>query len=297
MIGIFLRGLLTVPLFLLVCALAVVYALRTTVLMPEFITGQIAAVQLYDHLYDDVMDAVLRDAGEGEESFAVALLEAGRRPVTTYLTAKFEGFVTDLYRWLEVADAPAPVFDLTDLGRLGQSIEAELTRRDTLTTGVQALLWLTVGRAVPAEPYSLASLWDNNPDRLRDFERVRATMRRLPILTGLLVAATGLNGLLILILGTGWGARLRGLGVALLPAAAVVGVVGAMLSVSLNGQIELLPPIWPPADVTMSAGLAEASLALVGGIIGSIGEQLLRAAIVTFAVAVALIAGSLADLF
>ena len=46
----------------------------------------------------------------------------------------------------------------------------------------------------------------------------------------------------------------------------------------------------------MSAGLAQASLALVSGIVGGVGEQLLLAAIVTFAVAVGLIAASLADL-
>ena len=57
-----------------------------------------------------------------------------------------------------------------------------------------------------------------------------------------------------------------------------------------------LAPAWPPADVTTSAGLTQASMALVGGIIGGIGEQLLRAAIVTFAAAVGLIAASLADL-
>ena len=97
-IRIFLRGLLTLPLFFLVSALAVVYTLRTTVLMPEFITGQLAAVQLYDHLYDEMVDSVLREAGQGEseavEPSVVAMLEAGRYPVTIYLSDKIEGFVT-----------------------------------------------------------------------------------------------------------------------------------------------------------------------------------------------------------
>ena len=83
---------------------------------------------------------------------------------------------------------------------------------------------------------------------------------------------------------------------ALLPAAAAVGVVGLMLTLSLDGSIEILAPAWPPPDATMSAGLAQASMALAGGIIGGIGEQFLRAAIVTFAVAVGLIVGSMADL-
>ena len=127
-------------------------------------------------------------------------------------------------------------------------------------------------------------------------ERVRTTMRRLPILTWLLAAAVFLTALLILTLGSGWGSRLRGLGLALLPAAVVVGVVGLMLTLSLDGLTETLAPAWPPPDVTTSAGLTQASMALFGGIIGGIGEQLLRAAIVTFAVAVGLIAASLADL-
>lgn len=299
-IRIFLRGLLTLPLFFLVSALAVVYALRTTVLMPEFITGQLAAVQLYDHLYDEMVDSVLREAGQGEseaaEPSSVALMEAGRHPVTTYLTGKIEGFVTDLYHWLEVADAPAPVLDVTDLGQVSQPIEAELTRRDLLTTRTQALLRLIIGRAVPEEPFSLASLWADDPDTMHVVERVRTTMRRLPIITWLLAAAVFLTALLILLLGSGWGSRLRGLGLALLPAAAAMGVVGLMLTISLDGSIEILAPAWPPPDATMSAGLAQASVALVGGIIGGIGEQLLRAAIVTFAVVVGLIAASLADL-
>ena len=299
-IRIFLRGLLTLPLFLLVSALAGVYTLRTTVLMPEFITGQLAAVQLYDHLYDEMMDTVLEGERQGDSEAAdpsvVAMLEAGRYPVTIYLSDKIEGFITDLYRWLEIADAPAPVLDLTDLGQVSQTIEAELTRRDTLTPRTQESLRLIIGRAVPEETFSLASLWADDPDTLRGVERVRAAMRRLPILTWLLAAAVFLTALQILILGRGWGPRLRGLGLALLPAAVAVGVVGLMLTISLDGWIEMLAPAWPPPDVTMSAGLAEASMALVGGIIGGIGEQLLRAAIVAFAVAVGLIAASLADL-
>ena len=47
-------------------ALAGVYAIRTTVLAPEFITGQLAAVQLYDRLYDEVVDAVLQGEGQGD---------------------------------------------------------------------------------------------------------------------------------------------------------------------------------------------------------------------------------------
>ncbi len=299
-IRIFLRGLLTLPLFLLVSALAGVYTLRTTVLMPEFITGQLATVQLYDRLYDEMMDTVLRDEGQDDteavEPSVVAMLEAGRYPVTIYLSDKIEGFITDLYRWLEVVDAPAPVLDLTDLGQVGEPIEAELTRRDALTPQTQALLRLFIGRAVPEEPFLLTSLWADDPDTLHVVERVRTTMRRLPILTWLLAAAVFLTALLILTLGSGFGSRLRGLGVALLPAAAAVGVVGLMLTLSLDGLTETLVPAWPPPDVTTSAGLTQASLALVGGIMGGIGEQLLRAAIVTFAAAVGLIAASLADL-
>ena len=188
------------------------------------------------------------------------------------------------------------MLDLTDLGQVSQPIEAELTRRDTLTPQTQALLRLFISRAVPEEPFILTSLWADDPDTLHVVERVRTTMRRLPILTWLLAAAVFLTALLILILGSGWGSRLRGLGVALLPAAAAVGVVGLMLTLSLDGSIEILAPAWPPPDATMSAGLAQASMALAGGIIGGIGEQLLRAAIVTFAAAVGLIAASLADL-
>ena len=299
-IRIFLRGLMTLSLFFLVSALAGVYTLRTTVLMPEFITGQLAAVQLYDHLYDEMVDTVLEGEGQGDSEAAepsgVAMLEAGRYPVTIYLSDKIEGFITDLYHWLEVADAPAPVLDLTDLGQVSQTIEAELTRRDTLTPRTQESLRLIIGRAVPEETFSLTSLWVDDPDTLHVVERVRAAMRRLPILTWLLAAAVFLTALLILLLGSGWGSRLRGLGLALLPAAVAVGVVGLMLTISLDGWIEMLAPAWPPPDVTMSAGLAQASMALVGGIIGGIGEQLLRAAIVAFAVAVGLIAASLADL-
>ena len=176
---------LTQPLFLLVSALAGVYTLRTTVLMPEFITGQLAAVQLYDHLYDEMMDTVAgRARGQGDSEAAepsvVAMLEAGRYPVTIYLSDKIEGFITDLYRWLEVADAPAPVLDLTDLGQVGQPIEAELTRRDTLTPQAQAFLRLFINRAVPEEPFILTSLWADDPDTLRGVERARAAMRRLP---------------------------------------------------------------------------------------------------------------------
>ena len=299
-IRIFLRGLLTLPLFLLVSALAGVYTLRTTVLMPEFITGQLAAVQLYDHLYDEMVDTVLQGEGQGDseavEPSVVAMLEAGRYPVTIYLSDKIEGFITDLYHWLEVADAPAPALDMTDLGQVSAPIEAELTRRDALTPQTQALLRLFISHAAPEEPFILTSLWADDPDTLHVVERVRTTMRRLPILTWLLAAAVFLTALLILTLGSGWGSRLRGLGLALLPAAVVVGVVGLMLTLSLDGLIETLAPAWPPPDVTTSAGLTQASMALVGGIIGGIGEQLLRAAIVTFAAAVGLIAASLADL-
>ncbi len=297
---IFLRGLLTLPLTVLVFALAGVYAIRTTVLAPEFITGQLTAVQLYDRLYDEMVDTVLRSEGlgasEAVEPPVVAMLEAGRYPVTIYLSDKIEGFVTDLYHWLEVADAPAPVLDLTDLGQVSEPIEAELARRDALTPQAQALLRLFISRAVPEETFSLTSLWVDAPDTLREVERVRAAMRRLPILTWLLAAAVFLTALLILTLGSGWGSRLRGLGLALLPAAVVVGVVGLMLTLSLDGLIETLAPAWPPPDVTTSAGLTQASMALGGGIISGVGEQLLRAAIVTFAVAMGLIAASLADL-
>ena len=296
---IFLRGFLALPLFLLVSALAGVYALRTTVLAPEFITGQLAAVRLYDHLYDEIVDSVLRSDGQRdaeavEPSAVVVTLEAGRGPVTTYLTGKIEGFVTDLYRWLEVAEAPAPVFDLTDLGRVSQPIEAELTRRDTLTPRIQELLRLIVSRAVPEEPFTLASLWDEDPEALHEVERVRAAVRQVPAATWILVAAVGVNALLILLLGSGFGSRLRGLGVALLPAAAAVGVLGMLLSVSFDGWIAMVSPVWPPAEVTMSAGLAQASVALGGGIVGGLGEQLLWAAGITFGVAVGLIVGGLA---
>ena len=297
-IRLLLRGLLTLPLFFLVSALAGVYALRTTVLAPEFITGQLAAVRLYDHLYDEVVDAVLRGDGqrdaEAVEPSAVVMLEAGRGPVTTYLTGKIEGFVTDLYRWLEVAEAPAPVFDLTDLGRVSQPIEAELTRRDTLTPRMQELLRLIISRAVPEEPFTLSSLWDDDPDQLHEIEQVRAAIRQVPAATWLLVAAVGVNALLILLLGSGFGSRLRGLGVALLPAAAAVSVLGMLLSVSFDGWIAMVSPVWPPAEVTMSAGLAQASVALGGGIVGGLGEQLLWAAGITFGVAVGLIVGGLA---
>ena len=297
-IRLLLRGFLTLPLFFLVSALAGVYALRTTVLAPEFITGQLADVRLYDRLYDEVVDAVLRGEGQGDseavEPSAVAMLEAGRGPVTTYLNGKIEGFVTDLYRWLEVVDAPAPVFDLTDLGRVSQPIEAKLTRRDTLTPRMQELLRLIISRAVPEEPFTLSSLWDDDPDTLHEVEQIRAAIRQVPAATWILVAAVSVNALLILLLGSGFGSRLRGLGVALLPAAAAVGVLGAVLSVSLNGWIEMLSPVWPPPDVTMSAGLAEASVALVSGIVGGVGEQLLRAAGITLGVTVGLIVGGLA---
>ena len=297
-IRLLLRGLLTLPLFLLVSALAGVYALRTTVLAPEFITGQLADVRLYDHLYDEVVDAVLRSDGqrdaEAVEPSAVVTLEAGRGPVTTYLTGKIEGFVTDLYHWLEVADAPAPVLDVTDLEQVSQPIEAELTRRDTLTPRMQELLRLIISRAVPEEPFTLSSLWDDDPDELHEVEQVRAAIRQVPAATWILVAAVGVNALLILLLGSGFGSRLRGLGVALLPAAAAVGVLGMLLSVSFDGWIAMVSPVWPPADVTMSAGLAQASVALVGGIVGGLGEQLLWAAGITFGVAVGLIVGGLA---
>ncbi len=297
-IRLLLRGLLTLPLFFLVSALAGVYALRTTVLAPEFITGQLADVRLYDHLYDEVVDAVLGGEGQGNsetvEPSAVVMLEAGRGPVTTYLNGKIEGFVTDLYRWLEVVDAPAPVFDLTDLGRVSQPIEAELTRRDTLTPRMQELLRIIISRAVPEEPFTLSSLWDDDPDTLHEVEQIRAAIRQVPAATWILVAAVSVNALLILLLGSGFGSRLRGLGVALLPAAAAVGVLGMLLSVSLDGWIKMLSPVWPPPDVTMSAGLAEASVALVSGIVGGVGEQLLRAAGITLGVAVGLIVGGLA---
>ena len=297
-IRLLLRGLLTLPLFLLVSALAGVYALRTTVLAPEFITGQLADVRLYDHLYDEVVDAVLRSDGqrdaEAVEPSAVVTLEAGRGPVTTYLTGKIEGFVTDLYHWLEVADAPAPVLDVTDLEQVSQPIEAELTRRDTLTPRMQELLRLIISRAVPEEPFTLSSLWDDDPDELHEVEQVRAAIRQVPAATWILVAAVGVNALLILLLGSGFGSRLRGLGVALLPAAAAVGVLGMLLSVSFDGWIAMVSPVWPPAEVTMSAGLAQASVALGGGIVGGLGEQLLWAAGITFGVAVGLIVGGLA---
>ena len=295
-IRIFLRGLLTLPLFFLVCALAGVYTLRTTVLIPEFITGQLATVQLYDRLYDEMVDVVLQGNSEAEGPGVVDVLEAGRGPATAYLAGKIEGFVGDLYHWLEVEDAPAPVLDLTDIGQVSEPIEAELVRREALTPRTQEFLRLIISRAVPEAPFSLTSLWADDPDMLREVERVRTAMRRLPLLTWLLAAAVFLTALLILTLGSGWGSRLRGLGVALLPAAAAVGVAGLMLTLSLDGVTEMLTPAWPPPDVTVSAGLAQASVALVGSIIGGVGEQLLRAAIVTFAVAVGLIATSLADL-
>ncbi len=298
-IRIFLRGLLTLPLLILVFTLAVVYALRTTVLTPEFITGRLVTVQLYDHLYDEMMDTVLRGEGQGDseavEPPVVAMLETGRRPVTTYLASKIEGFIADLYRWLEVVDAPAPVLDLTDLGQLSQRIEAELTRRDKLTPQLRVPLRLIISRVVPEEPITLASLWDDDPAALHEVERVRAAIRQLSFATWMLAAAVGVNALLILLLGSGFGSQLRGLGVALLPAAAV-GLLGAVLSISFDTWLTLLPVAWPPPDFTMSAGLAQASLALVSGIVGGVGAQLLLAAIVTFAVAVGLIAASLADL-
>ncbi len=299
-IRIFLRGLLILPLSVLVFILAGVYTLRTTVLMPEFITGQLAAVQVYDHLYDEMVDTVLPGAGqvdsEAVEPPLAAMLEAGRYHVTIYLSDKIEGFIIDLYHWLEVVDAPAPVLDLTDLGQLSQPIEAELTRNNALTPQTQELLRLIIGRAVPEESFSLASIWAGNPDTLRNVERVRAARQQLPLLTGLLAAAVFLTALLILLLGSGWGSRLRGLGLALLPAAVVMGALGLLLTIALDGRIEILAPTWPPTGVTMSAGLAQPSWALVVGIIGGIGEQVLRAAIVTFSVAVGFIAGSLADL-
>ena len=138
------------------------------------------------------------------------MLEAGRYHVTIYLSDKIEGFIIDLYHWLEVVDAPAPVLDLTDLGQLSQPIEAELTRNNALTPQTQELLRLIIGRAVPDESFSLASIWAGNPDTLRNVERVRAARQQLPLLTGLLAVAVFLTALLILLLGSGWGSRLRG---------------------------------------------------------------------------------------
>ena len=100
--------------------------------------------------------------------------------------------------------------------------------------------------------------------------------------------------MLILLLGSGFGSRLRGLGVALLPAAAAVGVLGVVLGVALDGLIGVPSPVWQPADAPISAGLGEASVALFGSIVGGIGDQLLRAAGITVGVAVGLIVGSVA---
>ena len=82
-IRIFLRGLLILPLSVLVFILAGVYTLRTTVLMPEFITGQLAAVQVYDHLYDEMVDTVLPGAGQvdSEAVEPAAGCHAGSRAV------------------------------------------------------------------------------------------------------------------------------------------------------------------------------------------------------------------------
>ncbi|MAG35460.1 MAG: hypothetical protein CL878_04330 [Dehalococcoidia bacterium] len=400
MIRTFLRGLLALPLFILVVTLAVAYALQTTLLTPEYITARLAAAQLYDHLYDEVVDTVLsgeglggqtadqvqlsvgqlnnllaskevaevlslppiatltagdsleellasgdvqtvlneipavatlaaggslqdtqagreleaavrqavpvlatavaksqapaavsegQDTPEAAEPPVVAILDAARLPVTTYLAGKVEGFAADLHDWMAEADAPVPMLDLTDLGELTERIEEELGRRDKLTLQIRAFLRLGISRVLPEDPLTLASTWDDDPDTHQEVERVRAAYRQLPFAVWVLAAGVGANALLILLLGSGFGGQLRGLGVALLPGVVAVGLLGVLMSISFDTWLSLLPIEWPPPGFAMSARLADASLALVSSVVGGVGEQLLLAAGVTFGVSVGLV--------
>ena len=198
-----------------------------------------------------------------------------------------------------MAEALAPVLDLTDLGQVSEPIEAELTRRDALTPRTQEVSTAHHRSRCPGRSvHTRLPLGLTNRRRCDEVEQVRAAIRRLPLpRRGCWLQPSAVNALLILLLGSGFGSRLRGLGVALLPAAAAVGMLGHAAEYPARWlDRRCRPRSWPPADAPVSAGLAEASVALFGGSIVGIGEQLLRAAIVTFAVAVGLIAASMADL-